>query len=125
MKQTNVFKRLWVYLRQYKSALFLGVILKVFGAIMNVLEPYVIGLAITEVTYNVADIMAGKEGASINFQYIGWILVIYMLRGTGYSLSAYGSNYYMTNAVQSAIRDLRNAMSEKINRIPVSYFDRL
>lgn len=124
MKQTNVFKRLWVYLRQYKSALFLGVILKVFGAIMNVLEPYVIGLAITEVTYNVADIMAGKEGASINFQYIGWILVIYMLRGTGYSLSAYGSNYYMTNAVQSAIRDLRNAMSEKINRIPVSYFDR-
>jgi len=30
----------------------------------------------------------------------------------------------MTNAVQSMIQDLRNEMSEKINRIPVSYFDK-
>ena len=31
---------------------------------------------------------------------------------------------FMTNAVQSMIQDLRNEMSEKINRIPVSYFDK-
>ena len=29
----------------------------------------------------------------------------------------------MTNAVQSMIEDMRNDLSEKINRIPVSYFD--
>ena len=29
-----------------------------------------------------------------------------------------------TNAVQSMVQDLRNEMSEKINRIPVSYFDK-
>ncbi len=30
----------------------------------------------------------------------------------------------MTNAVQSTVRDMRNRLSRKINRIPVSYFDK-
>ncbi|MCM2209668.1 ABC transporter transmembrane domain-containing protein, partial [Klebsiella quasipneumoniae] len=41
-----------------------------------------------------------------------------------YEFGAYGSNYYITRTVQNSIRDLRNSLSQKINKIPVSYFDK-
>ena len=46
------------------------------------------------------------------------------IRALFYEIGAYFSNYFMTNAVQSTVRDMRNELSRKINRIPVSYFDK-
>lgn len=123
MKQRNAFLRLWDYLRHYKGALFFAIFLKVLSSVMSVLEPFVLGLAITELTANLIDIAKGIPGAHINTTYIGVILVLYFLRGLLYELGSYGSSYFMTNAVQNSIRDLRHDLSEKINKIPVSYFD--
>ncbi|HIZ68005.1 MAG TPA: ABC transporter ATP-binding protein/permease [Candidatus Streptococcus faecavium] len=123
MKQRNAFLRLWDYLRHYKGALFFAIFLKVLSSVMSVLEPFVLGLAITELTANLIDMAKGIPGAHINTTYIGVILVLYFLRGLLYELGSYGSSYFMTNAVQNSIRDLRHDLSEKINKIPVSYFD--
>lgn len=123
MKQRNAFLRLWDYLRHYKGALFFAIFLKVLSSVMSVLEPFVLGLAITELTANLIDMAKGIPGAHINTTYIGVILVLYFLRGLLYELGSYGSNYFMTNAVQNSIRDLRHDLSEKINKVPVSYFD--
>lgn len=124
MKENNVFLRLWKYLKKYKTSLFLAIFLKVLASFMNVLEPFILGLAITELTANLVDIAKGVEGAHLNVSYIVIILVIYYLRGLVYQIGSYGSNYFMTNAVQKAIRDLRHELSQKINHIPVSYFDK-
>lgn len=124
MKENNVFLRLWKYLKKYKTSLFLAIFLKVLASFMNVLEPFILGLAITELTANLVDIAKGVEGAHLNVSYIVMILVIYYLRGLVYQIGSYGSNYFMTNAVQKAIRDLRHDLSQKINHIPVSYFDK-
>ena len=94
------------------------------SVIMSVLEPFVLGLAITELTHNLLDMANGVVGAKINVNYVGWVMVVYSIRALFYELGAYYSNYFMTNAVQCTIRDLRNELSEKINRIPVSYFDK-
>ena len=123
MKQRNAFLRLWDYLRHYKGALFFAIFLKVLSSVMSVLEPFVLGLAITELTANLIDMAKGIPGAHIDTTYIGVILVLYFLRGLLYELGSYGSSYFMTNAVQNSIRDLRHDLSEKINKIPVSYFD--
>lgn len=123
MKQRNAFLRLWDYLRHYKGALFFAIFLKVLSSVMSVLEPFVLGLAITELTANLIDMAKGIPGAHIDTTYIGVILVLYFLRGLLYELGSYGSNYFMTNAVQNSIRDLRHDLSEKINKVPVSYFD--
>ena len=124
MKQKSVFIRLWGYLKHYKTSLFLAIFLKIVAAVMNVLEPFVLGLVITELTKNLLDMARGVPGATINTQYVFWILVIYAVRALFYEIGSYGSNFYMTRAVQNSIRDLRNDLSEKINRIPVSYFDK-
>ena len=90
---------------------------------MSVIEPYILGLAITELTANLTDMARGVTGAEINAGYVGWVMVVYLFRGVLYELGSYYSNHFMTNAVQSMIEDMRNDLSEKINRIPVSYFD--
>ncbi|MGT2948019.1 ABC transporter ATP-binding protein [Streptococcus devriesei] len=123
MKDKNVFLRLWHYLKNYKSSLFLAIFLKILSSVMNVLEPFILGLVMTELTANLVDMAKGVKGAHINTAYIFGILLLYFLRGLLYSIGSYGSNYFMTNAVQKSIRDLRQDLSEKINKIPVSYFD--
>lgn len=126
MKTTHSssFGRLWSYLQVYCLPLYLAIFLKIVSVIMSVLEPVVIGLAITELTKNTLDMFKGVEGAHINVSYVGVVLVFYLLRGLIYELASYYSNYFMTNAVQATVQDMRNEMTEKINRTSVSYFDK-
>lgn len=118
------FGRLWSYLQVYRFPLYLAIFLKIISVIMSVIEPVVIGLAITELTKNTLDIIKGVAGAHINVSYVGLVLVFYLLRGLIYELASYYSNYFMTNAVQATVQDMRNEMIEKINRTSVSYFDK-
>ena len=124
MKTQSSLARLWSYLKAYRFSVFFAVFLKILSVVMSVLEPFVLGLAITELTKNLLDMAKGLSGAAINTGYIGTVLIIYLFRGLLYELGSYYSNYFMTNAVQSMTQDLRNEMTEKINRIPVSFFDK-
>lgn len=122
-EKRSSFVRLWGYLRSYRFAVIFATLLKILSVVMSVIEPYILGLAITELTANLTDMAIGVAGAQINAGYVGWVMIVYLFRGVLYELGSYYSNYFMTNAVQSMIEDMRNDLSKKINRIPVSYFD--
>ena len=124
MKNTSSFARLWSYLKVYKFAVAFAIFLKILSVVMSVVEPFVLGLAITELTNNLLDMAKGVAGAQINVSYVGWVMILYFVRAIIYEIGSYYSNYFMTNAVQATIRDLRNELSHKINRIPVSSFDK-
>ena len=124
MKKTPSFARLWSYLKVYKFAVAFAIFLKILSVVMSVVEPFVLGLSITELTNNLLDMAKGVAGAQINVSYVGWVMVLYFVRAIFYEIGSYYSNYFMTNAVQATIRDLRDELSHKINRIPVSYFDK-
>ena len=125
MKQEqNSFSRLWTYLRAYRLEVCLSIFLKILSVVMSVVEPFVLGLAITELTKNLMDMAKGLAGAGLNTSYIAIIMTLYLFRGVLYELGSYYSNYFMTNAVQKTVQDMRNDLSHKINHIPVSYFDR-
>ena len=124
MKKTPSFARLWSYLKVYKFAVAFAIFLKILSVVMSVVEPFVLGIAITELTNNLLDMAKGVADAQINVSYVGWVMVLYFVRAIIYEIGSYYSNYFMTNAVQATIRDLRNELSHKINRIPVSYFDK-
>ena len=124
MKNTSSFARLWSYLKVYKFAVAFAIFLKILSVVMSVVEPFVLGLAITELTNNLLDMAKGVADAQINVSYVGWVMVLYFVRAIIYEIGSYYSNYFMTNAVQATIRDLRDELSHKINRIPVSYFDK-
>ena len=124
MKNTSSFARLWSYLKVYKFAVAFAIFLKILSVVMSVVEPFVLGLAITELTNNLLDMAKGVADAQINVSYVGWVMVLYFVRAIFYEIGSYYSNYFMTNAVQATIRDLRDELSHKINCIPVSYFDK-
>ncbi|MBM6615737.1 ABC transporter ATP-binding protein [Desemzia sp. RIT804] len=124
MKGLKQIARLWVYLKNYRGQFFVSIFGTVVSTIANALEPFIIGLAITEITVNFADIVRGVEGAGMNYPYLTKILIIYFIRGMFFHGGQYIAQYTLTNVVQQGMRDLRNDISAKINRLPVSYFDK-
>ena len=118
------FARIWPFLRDYKARVFGALFLVVLQVLANVLEPFIFGLIITEITANVIEIIQGVPGAGLNYSYIYTLLIIYFIRGVIGQISTFGSTYLMTEAVQNMTFDLRSTISNKLNRLPVSYFDR-
>ncbi|MDE1548415.1 ABC transporter ATP-binding protein [Jeotgalibaca caeni] len=121
-KVTDLF-RLWQYLKNYRIAFFAAIFLTILMSIMSVIEPYILGLGITELGKNIADILSGVPGASINYDYLKWVLFLYFIRGLCYQSTNFFSQRLMTKVVQSSMNDLRADLDNKINRLPVSFFD--
>lgn len=122
--KNKLIKRLWSYLRRYRLSFYTAIFLKLLSSLLSVLEPFILGLAITELTNNLAAISKGKEGASLNVNYILMILTIYLLRGVINELSSYYANRLMTKVVQSSIKTLRSQLSHKLNQLPIAYSDK-
>ncbi|WP_311431646.1 ABC transporter ATP-binding protein [Facklamia hominis] len=123
MKTRQVLNRIWVYMRPYKWQFIFSNIALVISIISSALEPYIFGLAITKLAENVIQISRGVPGAHVEFSYIRNILILYAIRGFFYYGSSYLSQFLLTNVVQNSIFDLRHDLSNKVNRLPVSYFD--
>lgn len=116
-------KLIWPYFENYRGRLLFSLFLVSLQVITNVLEPFIFGLIITEIASNVLDMINGVPGAGLNYSYIYTVVAIYFIRGLVNQASGFGSNYYMTEAVQNMTFDLRKDITSKMNRLPVSYFD--
>lgn len=118
MKGIQSLLRLFRYLNPYKFRFALVVLLTLVSVALNAALPYVIGLPTSAVAKSV---LAGQP---IRFEYIrnllGWILFV----GLGYGVSQLLAGTLMTTVVQAAMKDLRQEIDQKINRLPVAYFDR-
>jgi ATP-binding cassette subfamily B multidrug efflux pump len=90
---------------------------------LGALNPFIIGLAITELSANVKDMMAGVPGAGVNQRYILMIVVIMTIFNLLRQSLTYFSSYLLAGGVQNSFKDLRTQISQKMNRLPVSYFD--
>lgn len=111
-------KRLMHYINPYKKSFIIVLILAVATLILGTWMPYLTGLPTTEVSKNIA------QGESINFDYVFKWLIVIVIVGIVYCGTQLGTGWLMANVVQSAMRDLREDIEAKINRLPVSYFDR-
>ena len=54
-EKRSSFVRLWGYLKAYRFAVIFATLLKILSVVMSVIEPYILGLAITELTANLTD----------------------------------------------------------------------
>ncbi|EOH96908.1 ABC transporter ATP-binding/permease [Enterococcus moraviensis ATCC BAA-383] len=111
-------RRLGRYINPYKGTFILVIIFTVLTVAFNAAMPYVSGLPITEISKNVA------EGTGLNYSYIIQCLIWILIVGLGYCAAQFLSGYLMAAVVQHSMRDLRRDIDEKINRLPVSYFDK-
>lgn len=123
MKDIIELRRVWPYIKKYKGQFFIGIAMILLVVITSGLEPFILGFAITEIGENVVDIVQGVSGASMNYPYIFRVMIIYGIRGALNMVGRYFSTFFISGVVQKSMFDLRNDISQKMNRLPVSYFD--
>ncbi|WP_410495888.1 ABC transporter ATP-binding protein [Cellulosilyticum sp. ST5] len=103
---------------------FLGAILFIIGAaVINAITPRTEGLIITQLTEDVLAISKGLENAGIHFDYIIKVLILLGVLYVLSTLFTYVASFLLTNAIQNTVRDLRNAVQNKIRKLPINYFD--
>ena len=119
----TTFKNISPYVKPYKIGFIISILCIVGAVTISANSPKIEGLIITQLTNDVIDIAKGVEGASVNFNYVGRVLLLLAFLYVLYTTFTYISNFVLTNAIQNTIRDLRNAVQNKIRRLPISYFD--
>jgi ATP-binding cassette subfamily B multidrug efflux pump len=75
---------------------------------------------------NLADLLARMDvvpGAGIDFDRLGRVLLLAVILFLGGSLLMWLQGYLLTGVVQSAVRRLRQDVDDKLNRLPLPYFD--
>ena len=124
MKKFNeTVRKISPFVKPYKIPFIGAILFVILAAIFTAISPTVEGFILTKLTKDSIDIAKGVEGASVNFSYILKVLMILALIYIGSVLSTYSANFLLTNAIQNTMRDLRNAVQDKIKRLPVNYFD--
>lgn len=114
-------KKLLAYIGKYKIGIFFVLIFAVGGTVFNILGPRVLGNATDEIFNGIMSKISG--GTGINFSNVASILL--MLLGM-YIVSAalsFAQGLVMTSITQRICYNMRREISEKINRMPMKYFE--
>ena len=121
--KTNI-SSLVPFIKPYRVPFIIAILFIISAAVFNAIAPMTEGLIITQLTKDAFNMAKGIEGASVNFSYIlktlGVLAVVYISS----AVSTYVATFLLTNAIQNTMRDLRNAIQDKIRKLPVSYFDK-
>ena len=122
-KFKSVVKKISPFVGKYKWA-FLGTILFIISAaVFTAIAPRTEGLIITQLTKDFEGIIRGVSGASVNFNYIFKVLILLFLVYAGGTGSTLIASFLLTNAIQNTMKNIRNEVEKKINRLPIRYFD--
>ena len=110
------------YLAQYKIKLLIVLIFAIGSTIFTIVGPKILGNATTEIFSGLMGKLSGTTG--IDFGKIAQIL--FTLLGL-YVMSVIFSviqGFTMTSVVQKLTYNLRNQLAQKINKLPMNYFDK-
>lgn len=93
------------------------------STIFNIVGPKILGKATTEIFNGLVGKVSGGNG--INFGKIGQILLGLLFLYLCSALFSFVQGYIMTGISQKLTYRMRKEISEKINRLPVKYFDQM
>ena len=116
-------KKLMGYLAQYKIGLLLVVIFAIGSTIFNIAGPKILGKATTELFHGLISKVSG--GSGIDFDKIAKILIGLMCLYVCSALFSFIQGYIMTGVSQKLTYRMRKEISEKIDRLPMGYFDKM
>lgn len=114
-------KKLLIYLGKYKLAIALVLFFAVLSAAFNIIGPKILGQATTEVFNGILAQIRGTGG--INFGYIGMIVLIMVALYFFSSGFSFVQGWVMNNISMKVTYRFRKDISQKINRMPLKYFE--
>lgn len=116
-------KKLMGYLSEFKAAIFFVMVFAVGSTVFNIVGPKILGKATTELFNGLVSKVSG--GAGIDFDKIGRILVLLLGLYVCSALFSFIQGYIMTGVSQKMTYRMRREISEKIQRLPMNYFDKI
>ena len=114
-------KKLMAYMGSYKIAILFVMLFAVGGTAFNIIGPKILGNATTEIFNGLVSRVSGGDG--IDFGKVGRILLSALSLYVVSAALSFIQGYIMTGISQKMTYRLRKEISEKINRMPVKYFD--
>jgi len=97
------------------------VIFAICGTVFDIVGPKILGKATTEIYNGLVSKVSG--GSGMDFGRIGQILLMTLGLYLISALCSFIQGYLMTGVSQKTTYRLRKEISEKINRMPMNYFD--
>ena len=122
----KVMGKLVRFCRKYVPAIIIALVLGAAGTICQIIGPDNLKDMTNEITKGLPAVVHGKPvlnsidmGAVAR---IGWLLVVLYV---GYALLSYIQSWMMATVTQRTAQELRESISKKINKLPLSYFDKV
>lgn len=115
------FKKLLAYIGKYKFAILVVVIFAAASTVFNVMGPKVMGHATTELAEGLMRKIGGTGG--IDFDKIAQILLLTLGLYVTSAIFTFVQGWIMTGVTQKICYRMRKEISEKINRMPMKYFE--
>jgi ATP-binding cassette subfamily B multidrug efflux pump len=115
-------RKLFSYLRAYRLQLGVAIIFAIASTIFTVVGPKILGLATTKLFEGVIGQLTGT-GTGIDFVYIGNIILLMVGLYLVASVFSYIQGWIMAGVSMSVTYRFRKDIAEKINRMPLRYFD--
>ncbi len=116
-------KKLLHYVRPYRVKLSFALLMVVVSNLTFAVNPLMEGKITTQLASDAADLMSGLPGAHVHFdivlQVMAVLLGLYLVK----TVSQLLTSFFLTDAIQQTMHDIRNALQKKIQRLPVKYFD--
>lgn len=114
-------KKLLAYIGSFKIAVFVVMLFAVGSTIFNIVSPKILGKATTKLSEGLMGKIQGTGG--IDFSYIGRILILVLCLYAVSALFNFIQGILMTGVTQKLCYRLRKEIVEKINRMPMKYFE--
>jgi ATP-binding cassette subfamily B multidrug efflux pump len=122
-KKNQIFRKLFSFFRPYRTSFIAAVLLIIFVAVLIAVAPVTEGLITTQLLKDVSEAAQNSTKVTVHFDYIIRIMTILACVYVTNATCACAYNFLLTNAIQNAMYDLRNAVENKIRKLPIRYFD--
>ena len=113
--------KLMSYLGTFKIGILVVMLFAAGSTVFTIVGPKILGNATTEIFNGLVSKVSG--GAGIDFDKIGKILLTVLALYGVSALFSYIQGFIMTGVSQKLTYRMRKEISEKINRMPLNYFD--
>jgi ATP-binding cassette subfamily B multidrug efflux pump len=117
----DTLKKLIQYLGRYKVLILFIWLIAIASTVFSIVGPKILGKATTKLFEGVMAQIAGT--GSIDFTYIGNIILQVLLLYVFSAVLAYIQGWIMTNVAMNITYRFRKDIATKINRMPFKYFD--
>ncbi|QMW92766.1 ABC transporter ATP-binding protein [Clostridium butyricum] len=115
-------KKLFNYLFKYKFSVILVILFAIGSTAFSIIGPKILGNATTEIFNGIMSKLSG--GSGIDFTKISRILITLLVIYLISAVFSFIQGFIMTGVSQKLTYRLRKEMIEKIDRMPMNYFDR-